>query len=235
MVKDLLQCRRPRFDPWIGKIPWRRQYPVFLPGESHTLRSLVSYRLWGHRRVRHDWMIFTHTHTHTHKIHTIFTQQQNTNCIQVPVDCKPGDTKHIQGVSPDCWQWLLKCFVTSRMAIRLFVGFLRTFKCHMDNGSGMSAYFNKHPALSLSSPWLGGAHLSQVEVGPREPSGWFREVRAREVSFHHLPIFTEQLVFIENSALDKPNTGSASEDPTWRRQMNKNVPGSIHNWKKITT
>ena len=32
-----LQCRRPRFDPWVGKIPWRREWlssPVFLPGES---------------------------------------------------------------------------------------------------------------------------------------------------------------------------------------------------------
>ena len=230
MVKNLLQCRRPRFDPWIGKIPRRRESPVFLPGESLTLRSLVGYSPWGRRRVRHDWTIFTRTH----KIDTIFTPQQDTNCIQVPIDCKPGYTKHIQGVSPDGWQWLLKCFVTSRM-VRLFVGFLRTSKCHTNNGSGMFAYFNKHPVLSLSSPWLGGAHLSQGEVGPRGPSGWFREVRAREVSFRHLPVFIEHLVFIEDSAVDYPDTGSASEDPTWRRQLNKNVPGSSHNWKKITT
>ena len=28
----------PRFDPWVGKIPWRRKWqptPVFLPGEAH--------------------------------------------------------------------------------------------------------------------------------------------------------------------------------------------------------
>ena len=34
------QCRRPRFDPWVGKIPWRSQWlptPVFWPGESHGL------------------------------------------------------------------------------------------------------------------------------------------------------------------------------------------------------
>ena len=33
-----LQCRRPWFDPWVGKIPWRRKWqptPVFFPGESH--------------------------------------------------------------------------------------------------------------------------------------------------------------------------------------------------------
>ena len=30
--------RRPRFNPWVGKIPWRRKWQrtlVFLPGESH--------------------------------------------------------------------------------------------------------------------------------------------------------------------------------------------------------
>ena len=32
-----LQCRRLGFDPWVGKIPWRRAWqptPVFLPGKS---------------------------------------------------------------------------------------------------------------------------------------------------------------------------------------------------------
>ena len=34
------------FDPWLGKIPWRRAWqptPVLLPGESHGQRSLVGY------------------------------------------------------------------------------------------------------------------------------------------------------------------------------------------------
>ena len=48
---------RPRFDPWVGKVPWRRKCqptPVFLPGKSHGQRSLVDYSPWGCRRVRHD-------------------------------------------------------------------------------------------------------------------------------------------------------------------------------------
>ena len=31
-VKNLLQCRRPGFDSWVGKIPWRKAWqptPVF--------------------------------------------------------------------------------------------------------------------------------------------------------------------------------------------------------------
>ena len=34
------------FDPWVGKISWRRAWqptPVFLPGESHGQRSLMDY------------------------------------------------------------------------------------------------------------------------------------------------------------------------------------------------
>ena len=41
-----LQCGRPGFDPWDGKIPWGRKQqptPVFLPGESHGERSLAGY------------------------------------------------------------------------------------------------------------------------------------------------------------------------------------------------
>jgi len=39
---------RLRFDPWIGKIPWRRTgqpTPVFLLEESHRQRSLAGYSL----------------------------------------------------------------------------------------------------------------------------------------------------------------------------------------------
>ena len=37
-----LQCRRPGFDPWVGKIPWRRAWQptlVILPRESHGQRA----------------------------------------------------------------------------------------------------------------------------------------------------------------------------------------------------
>ena len=39
-------------DPWVGKIPWRRAWqptPVFLPGESHGLGSLVGYSPLGNK------------------------------------------------------------------------------------------------------------------------------------------------------------------------------------------
>ena len=83
-----LQCRRPEFDPWVGKIPWRRErLPtlVFWPGEFHeyikeyllekgmathpgilawrtpwTEESLVGYILWS--RKESDMTVnFTHS------------------------------------------------------------------------------------------------------------------------------------------------------------------------------
>ena len=72
------ECRRHKrlwFDPWAGKIPWRREWqptPVILPGESHEQRSLVGYSPWSRREsdtTEHAYVharTRTHTHTHTH-------------------------------------------------------------------------------------------------------------------------------------------------------------------------
>ena len=53
MVKRLPAMReRPRFDPWVGKIPWRRKWqptPVLLPGKSHERMSIVGYSPWGRK------------------------------------------------------------------------------------------------------------------------------------------------------------------------------------------
>ena len=47
------QCRRCRFDPWVGKIPWRRVWqpaPIFLPGESHDRGAWWDPGCqWGHK------------------------------------------------------------------------------------------------------------------------------------------------------------------------------------------
>ena len=65
-----LQCRRPGFDPWVGKVPWRGEWqptPVFLPGKLHGQRSLAGHSPWGRKESRHDWAT-THAwmHAHTH-------------------------------------------------------------------------------------------------------------------------------------------------------------------------
>ena len=44
--------RGPVFDPWIRKIPWRREWQptlVILPGQFHGQRSPVGYSSWDHK------------------------------------------------------------------------------------------------------------------------------------------------------------------------------------------
>ena len=62
------RCKRHRFDPWVGKIPWRTAWqptPVFLPGESNGQRSLVGYSPWGHKEsdqsnlAQHTFYLFS--------------------------------------------------------------------------------------------------------------------------------------------------------------------------------
>ena len=54
-MQETLRCR---FDPWVGKISWRRKWqptPVFLPGKSHGQRSLASYTPWGSKESHQTW------------------------------------------------------------------------------------------------------------------------------------------------------------------------------------
>ena len=49
-----LQCGRPGFDSWVGKIPWRRKWqstPALLAGKSHGQRSLIGYSPWGRKEL----------------------------------------------------------------------------------------------------------------------------------------------------------------------------------------
>ena len=53
---------RPGFDPWVGKIPWRRAWqpsPVFGPGESPWTEEPGGLWSTGLQRVGHNWATFT--------------------------------------------------------------------------------------------------------------------------------------------------------------------------------
>ena len=54
LKKKKIECQKKKhgFDPWVGKIPWRRAWqstPVFFPGESQEQKSLADYSPWGHK------------------------------------------------------------------------------------------------------------------------------------------------------------------------------------------
>ena len=45
-ARQYRRCNRHGFDPWVGKIPWRRKWqttPVCLPGDSLGQRTLAGY------------------------------------------------------------------------------------------------------------------------------------------------------------------------------------------------
>ena len=51
------QRRRRKFNPWVGKIPWRKKWqpsPIFLPREFHGQMSLAGSSPQGRKRVGHD-------------------------------------------------------------------------------------------------------------------------------------------------------------------------------------
>ena len=66
----LLHCRRPRFDPWVRKFPWRRTWQLtlgFLSGESQGLRSLAGYSPQGHKELNITEVTeHARSHTYTH-------------------------------------------------------------------------------------------------------------------------------------------------------------------------
>ena len=54
------QCEGCRFNPWVGKIPWRMKWeptPGFLPGNSHGQRSLTGYSSWGCKQPDMTWWL----------------------------------------------------------------------------------------------------------------------------------------------------------------------------------
>ena len=51
------RCKKHGFNPWVGKIPWRRAWqptPVFLPGNFHGKRSLEGYNPWCCKELETD-------------------------------------------------------------------------------------------------------------------------------------------------------------------------------------
>ena len=57
LVKNPLAMWKPRFDPWFGKIPWKRAWQpssVFLPKESPWTEGPGKPQSMGSQRVGHD-------------------------------------------------------------------------------------------------------------------------------------------------------------------------------------
>ena len=61
-VKNLPTVWETGFDPWVGKIPWRREWlsiPIFLPWRISRTEEPGGPQSVGSQRVRHDWVTNT--------------------------------------------------------------------------------------------------------------------------------------------------------------------------------
>ena len=95
--------KRHRFNPWVGKISWRRNWQptlVFLPGEFHGQRSLASYSPQGHR-VRHDWVCMHH-HRNQVRVHFLLLWLSNHDVQTLP--WHPNPAMNHQPYLPSIWQ-----------------------------------------------------------------------------------------------------------------------------------
>ena len=83
------QCRKHRFDPWVRKIPWRREWqsiPVFLSGKSHGQKSLAGHSPWGCKRVRNDLAT-------KYQVINVFCMEVSRDiCVDVPQGTREANT-----------------------------------------------------------------------------------------------------------------------------------------------
>ena len=89
------QCRRHEFNPWVGKIPWRRKWqptPVFLTGKSHGQRSLVGYSPCSYKESDTTEQLSQHTFAPINNVlHPVRKQSRvsprdkNKYCMEVEV------------------------------------------------------------------------------------------------------------------------------------------------------
>ena len=90
-------------DPWVGKIPLRREWQptsVPLPRKFHGWRSLVGYSLWGRKesdtteRLHFHFQIYSYgLHNKPLQVKLLFTHSRLMLCK--PMDCSPpGPSVH---------------------------------------------------------------------------------------------------------------------------------------------
>ena len=80
-VKNPPAIRRPRFDPWVKKIPWRRKWqptPVFLPRKSHKGAWWATVHVVT--RVRPDLVTKP-----APPPHQFLTMQEQVNLVSIPL------------------------------------------------------------------------------------------------------------------------------------------------------
>ena len=128
-LRICLQFRRPRFKPWVRKIPWRREWQptsALLPRECHRQSSLAGYSPWDLKELdTTEWLTHTHTHTHTHtRVCIYLILGKDYNGLLLLNFIKTGSVPGPQNTSCDEWlfvewmnelQWINKYVLTQSL------------------------------------------------------------------------------------------------------------------------
>ena len=107
-----LQCRRPRFDPWVGKSPWRRKWqltPVFLVGnpvdreawQGCSPRRLKSRTRLGDRTTSTLFTCRASSASHLCLLRTQSSHSRISGGVQVPRNV----VRSLPGLIPGSRQW----------------------------------------------------------------------------------------------------------------------------------
>ena len=97
---------RPGFDPWVGKMPWRRDRlpaPVFWPGEFHGLYSLT--KSWTRLRDFHFlWELVFELQSEGRASSADGRECTGTTGFQLRPRQSQADTDHNPALGADCLQ-----------------------------------------------------------------------------------------------------------------------------------
>ena len=114
------QFRRCGFDPWVGKIPWRRKWqptPVFLPGESPGQRSLAAYSPQGSQksqtRLSHWTTNCGYANTSNDQDPKLLINQKLFSTSHLPHLCLIVPPNVFFNTAAICILWLLDLYIQS--------------------------------------------------------------------------------------------------------------------------
>ena len=106
--KNLPAIRRQGFNPWVGKIPWRKKFPSFLSWEIPWMEEPGRLQSLGFQRVGHNLATkqhaCIHTHTHTH-IYSIYTHLYIFVCVDAYTWRREGGDRKWDGWMASLTQW----------------------------------------------------------------------------------------------------------------------------------
>ena len=128
--------RRHGFDPWVGKIPWRRKWqptPVFLPSTSHGQRSLAGYRTRGWKELDTTKQLDSNEGLSEEEQKAVIRTSLITICTVIFI-CD-SDTKHTHTSFPF-------------LSIQIF--FFFSYKVHNSRPFGVSLYRNFYTGLDTN-------------------------------------------------------------------------------------